>query len=126
MVAFLYLGAKHVEDWTPPGTSLGQGSSSASCARGPLNGTVTYVRDGDTIEVGGVAVRLAGLAAPEWDEPGGRAATSAMRRMVDGRQVRCKLDGSRTYDRCAGVCYLDGRDNAAELVRAGLERDCPR
>ncbi len=45
------------------------------------------------------------------------ALTAAMRRMVDGRQVRCKLDGLRTYDRCAGVCYLDGQDIAANLVR---------
>jgi micrococcal nuclease len=40
--------------------------------------------------------------------------------------VRCELDGTRTHDRCAGVCYLDGRDVAAELVRAGVARDCPR
>ena len=29
-----------------------------------------YVRDGDTIEVGGVAVRLQGLHCPELGEPG--------------------------------------------------------
>ena len=46
--------------------------------------------------------------------------------LVHGRMVRCKLDGSRTYDRCAGVCYLDGRDIAEALVSAGLARDCPR
>ena len=40
--------------------------------------------------------------------------------------MRCQLDGETTYDRCAGTCYLDGRDIAAELVRAGLARDCPR
>jgi endonuclease YncB( thermonuclease family) len=54
------------------------------------------------------------------------ALTAAMRRMVDGRQVRCKLDGSRTYDRCAGVCYLDGQDIAAKLVRKAFARDGPR
>ena len=36
------------------------------------------------------------------------------------------LDGSRTYDRCAGICYVGGKDVAAELVRQGLARDCPR
>lgn len=35
------------------------------CARGTLTGTVTYVRDGDTIVVGRMPVRLAGLATPE-------------------------------------------------------------
>ena len=45
--------------------------------------------------------------------------------LVHGRQVRCELDGSRTYDRCAGICYLEGRDIAEAMVSAGLARDCP-
>jgi endonuclease YncB( thermonuclease family) len=84
------------------------------------------VRDGDTIEVGGLPIRLQGLAAPEGDEPGGEVATRAMRRLVGGRQVRCELDGERTHDRCVGVCYLEGRDIGEALVHAGLARDCPR
>ena len=66
------------------------------------------------------------LAAPEWDEPGGTEAREAMIAPVHGRTVRCELDGSRTYDRCAGVCYLEGRDIAESVVSAGLARDCPR
>jgi micrococcal nuclease len=84
------------------------------------------VRDGDTIEVGGLAIRLNGLAAPESDEPGGDEATKAMRELVSGRTLRCVLDGERTHDRCAGICYLQGADISAELVRRGLARDCPR
>ena len=60
------------------------------------------------------------------NEPCGREATATMRRLITGRELRCELDGSRTYDRCAGICYLDGADIAAELVRRGLARDCPR
>ncbi|MGH6916038.1 MAG: thermonuclease family protein, partial [Geminicoccales bacterium] len=45
---------------------------------------------------------------------------------VQGRTVRCELDGSRTHDRCAGVCYLEGQDIADAMVSAGLARDCPR
>ena len=122
VVAFLYFGAKHVEQWAP---ATG-GQASASCPRGLLTGEVMYVRDGDTIEVAGVPIRFIGLAAPESDDPGGRAATAAMRRLVDGHQVRCELNGERTYDRCVGVCYLDGADIATELVRQGVARDCPR
>lgn len=122
VVAFLYFGAKHVEQWTPPTG----GQASASCSSGPLTGEVTYVRDGDTIEVAGVPIRLGGLAAPESDEPAGRAATVAMRRLVDGRELRCELNGERTYDRCVGVCYLGGKDIATKLVREGVARDCPR
>jgi len=97
-----------------------------ACERGTLTGHVTYVRDGDTIEFGGMAIRLQGLAAPEWNEPSGKETRDALLELVHGRTVRCELDGSRTYDRCAGVCFLDGEDIAVEMVRRGLARDCPR
>ena len=86
----------------------------------------TYVRDGDTIEVGPMAIRLNGLAAPEWDAPGGEEATDAMKALVLGKAVRCELDGSATYDRCAAICYLEGADISEALVAKGLARDCPR
>ena len=38
-----------------------------------LTGTVTHVRDGDTIEVGKVPIRLNGVSAPELKEPLGKA-----------------------------------------------------
>jgi endonuclease YncB( thermonuclease family) len=106
--------------------SPAHGQPAVPCPHGLLTGKVTFVRDGDTIEVAHLPVRLNGLATPEGDEPGGSAATRAMREMVSGRIVRCELDGERTHDRCVAVCYLEGRDLAAEMVRAGLARDCPR
>lgn len=33
---------------------------------------------------------------------------------------------SAPYDRCVGICYLDGEDISEILVRRGLARDCPR
>ena len=39
-----------------------------------ISGTVIKVRDGDTIEVGPIAIRLMGVAAPELEEPLGRRA----------------------------------------------------
>jgi micrococcal nuclease len=101
-------------------------AEAAKCPRGTLTGIVTYVRDGDTIEVGTMPIRLNGLAAPEGDEPGGAEATQAMLELVQGRTLRCELDGDRTHDRCVGVCYLDGADIAEVMVREGLARDCPR
>jgi micrococcal nuclease len=89
-------------------------------------GRVSCVRDGGTIELGRLAVRLNGLAAPEWDQPGGTEARQAMMELVEGQTVRCELDGTRTHDRCAGVCFLDGRDIAEVMGSAGLARDCPR
>jgi micrococcal nuclease len=100
--------------------------SAAECVRGSLVGEVTYVRDGDTIELGDMVIRLSGLAAPEWDERGGTEARQAMIELVRGRRVRCELDGTRTYDPCAGICYLDGADISEVMVHRGLVRDCPR
>jgi endonuclease YncB( thermonuclease family) len=100
-------------------------AASDACKAGVVTGRVSYVRDGDTIELGSMAIRLQGLAAPEWDEPGGQEARQAMIELAHDRQVRCVLDGSRTYDRCAGVCFLEGRDIAESMVSAGLARDCP-
>jgi endonuclease YncB( thermonuclease family) len=100
--------------------------SAAPSPRGTLTGKVTYVRDGDTIVVGTMAIRLNGLAAPEGDEPGGAAAMRAMVEVVEGRTLRCEPDGEQTHDRCVGICYLDGADIAAEMVRRGVARECPR
>lgn len=100
--------------------------ASPALAGGTLQGTVTHVRDGDTIEIGEIAVRLNGLHAPELDEQGGRQAKAFMERLVSGRQVTCELNGERSYDRLIGRCYLGNDDIAGVLVSAGLGRDCPR
>ena len=71
-------------------------------------------------------IRLNGLAAPEGDEPGGAAATEAMLELVQGRTLRCELDGEHTHDRCVGVCYLSGADISEIMVHRGLARDCSR
>jgi len=73
-----------------------------------------------------MAIRLQGLAAPEWNEPAGTEARQAMIELVRGGIVECELDGTRTYDRCVAICCLDGKDVAAVLVQQGLARDCPR
>ncbi len=92
-----------------------------------LEGTVAHVRDGDTIEVGPIAVRLQGIAAPEGNEPGGAIATDAMRDLVLGKELRCDLTGDRSHDRVIGVCFLDdGRDVGEVMVFQGHARDCRR
>ena len=98
----------------------------AGASAAELEGTVTRVRDGDTIEVEGTAVRLSGLHAPEMDQPGGREAKAFMMDMVAGKQVRCVLEGQRNHDREIGDCFLNDRDISAELIAAGLGRDCIR
>lgn len=84
------------------------------------------ILDGDTLEIAGMKVRLQGLAAPELREPGGQAARMWMIRATAGQVVTCRLDGTRTRDRWAGICTVGGADVAAGLVAAGLGRDCWR
>lgn len=91
-----------------------------------LSGQVTHVRDGDTIEVGKIPIRLNGVSAPELDEPLGPQSKQFMVDLVDGKRVRCELNGEKTYDRFVGVCYLDDRDIGAGVIEAGLALDCPR
>lgn len=95
-------------------------------AQSVLTGKVTHVRDGDTIEVEGVPIRLNGVSAPERGKPFGPEATAFMRDLVDGKPVRCELTGDTTYDRQVGTCYLDGVDISITIIRAGLALDCPR
>ena len=85
------------------------------------------VVDGDTIELDGVRLRLEGVHAPERDEPGGAAATRFMVRLLADRTVSCAPTGDRSYDRLVAVCTVDsGADIGAELIAAGLGRDCAR
>ena len=74
-----------------------------------LNGTVTHVRDGDTIEVNGVAVRLSALDCPENGTRQGDKATR-IAKQFKGSLARCELTGAKTYDRLVGYCSVGGSD----------------
>lgn len=83
--------------------------------------------DGDTIDIRGVRIRLAGIDAPELDHPFGQAAKFALMRMCKGMIIRAVIDGDKSYERHVATCYLpDGRDLSAEMVRAGHALDWPR
>lgn len=101
-----------------PGPRLGAPST--------LQGVVDRVRDGDTLELLGRAIRLQGVAAPELRDPLGAEARAALQHLVLGRTIACAPDGTRTHGRIVAVCSVDGRDLGAALVAAGLARDCPR
>ncbi|MCF3973928.1 thermonuclease family protein [Paracoccus salsus] len=88
-----------------------------------VDGAVTKVRDGDTIEVKGVPVRLGSLDCAELATPEGRAAKTAMQVLVSGNTVSCHLDGSRSYDRWIGHCFRsDGQELASAMMQAGYCR----
>ena len=90
-----------------------------------LVGTAKAI-DGDTILVDRVKVRLNGVDAPEMRETGGTAAARFMIGLINGKRIRCALNGDVSHDRVVGICRLDGQDIGAAIIRAGLARDCPR
>ena len=91
-----------------------------------ITGTVSKVRDGDTLKVGPVAIRLMGVNAPELGEVLGVASRDFMKRLVLAKQIRCEMNGDKSYDRFIALCFLNGKDIGETLIRAGLALDCPR
>jgi len=87
------------------------------------------VIDGDTIAIGETRVRLEGIDAPEavqtcgLREGGtwacGAAATRALSDRIGGKAVSCVPRGRDRYGRTLAVCYADGRDINAWMVRQG-------
>ena len=79
---------------------------------------VGRVIDGDTVvSTSGERIRLACVAAPERGEAGGRAATSALRRMVEGRRVGIRRITHDRYERTIAELFVDETNVGAELVR---------
>ena len=74
-----------------------------------LSGTVTHVRDGDTIEVNGIAVRLSALDCPENGTQQGNKATK-IAKQFQGSKAQCELTGAKSYDRLVGYCSIGGSD----------------
>lgn len=85
-----------------------------------LQGRVSHVRDGDTIEVAGVPVRLAKLDCQERGTKGGEIATRVMTELVSRQHLSCQLAGRMSYDRQIGTCAMaDGRDIGDILISGG-------
>jgi micrococcal nuclease len=98
----------------------------------PAPGQVTILRgrcwviDGDAIVIDKVRIRLAGIDAPELDHPFGVQSKWALVKLCKGQTITARLRPELSYDRIVAECFLpDGRDLAAELVRAGLALDWP-
>ncbi|MDB2548395.1 thermonuclease family protein [Paracoccaceae bacterium] len=91
-----------------------------------ISGIVSHVRDVDTVELGGIAVRLNGIDGPELSTQIGQEAKLFMAELVLNREVACKLTGESSHDRLIGVCYLNGDDIGAIAIRNGFALDCRR
>lgn len=92
-------------------------------ASGTIKGRC-YVIDGDTIVIRKTRIRLAGIDAPELDQPWGKRSKYAMVALCKGQIVTAEIQEGLSYDRIVAKCYLpDGTDLSAELVRQGLAID---
>jgi endonuclease YncB( thermonuclease family) len=88
------------------------------------------VVDGDTIVIGATRIRLEGIDAPESAQtcgrrwfgtwPCGEAATSHLAALARDRIVRCDSHGIDVYGRMLGICFTEGLELNADMVRNGL------
>lgn len=86
-----------------------------------------WVVDGDTIVIDNTHIRIAGIDAPELDHPYGKQSKWALVQLCKGQTVTAHIRPELSYDRVVAECFLsDGRDVAAELVRAGMALDWPK
>ena len=92
-----------------------------------LAGAVRVI-DGDTLDIDGRRVRLAGLDAPELAQTCHRAgqaygcgetARDALIQLTGGELV-CRLAGHDRYRRALGTCEVEGQDVGRALVLRGL------
>ena len=84
-------------------------TSNVSAPRTVVTGKITHVRDGDTIEVNGIAIRLAALDCPERGSTEGEHATRIAQHFL-GSAATCELTGAKTYDRLVGYCKIQDVD----------------
>ena len=115
LVAFIaFLALKYMDEFEfsknrDPNTGLDKRAVSV------LRGTITHVRDGDTIEINLIPVRISALDCPENSTREGQKATRFAKHFK-GKQSVCELTGAKTYDREVGYCSINGKDFARTMV----------
>lgn len=86
------------------------------------------VMSGDTLRINQTTFRLWGIAAPPMNEFGGYTAMQGLAALIGSQTVICAprkgfFRGGLQTAQCRVAL---GRDLAADLVRRGFARDCPR
>ena len=85
--------------------------------------------DGDSLDFGGIAVRLHGIDAPELsqscDRAGetwvcGKAAAEKLAALIAGRHISCEQRDIDMHGRTVAACHAGGIDLAGAMVDAGL------
>ena len=96
-----------------------------SVAADTLTGRVMSVADGDTLTVlmednRPVRVRLAGIDAPEHDQPFGQRSRQSLAELTLDRPAAVTVWKTDDYGRTVGTVTVGGVDVEAEQVRRGL------
>ena len=92
------------------------------------------VIDGDTITIKNTKIRFSGIDAPEKNYYGqtqfckgpkgvwacGKKASSKLKKLINGQEVQCTNEGKDRYGRTLSICYANGVDLQAEMVRSGM------
>ncbi len=94
---------------------------------GEISGRAQVI-SGDTLRISQKTYRLWGIAAPPMNEFGGYTAMQGLAALIGSRTVICapKKGFFRGGLQAAQCRVAGGRDLAADLVRRGFARDCPR
>lgn len=91
-----------------------------------LVGNVTYVVDGDTLDINGIRVRLSLVDTPERGQPGFKVAKDFVSSMCLGKRGELDVDdGQRRGDRYGreiGIVYCNGTNLNEKLVDEGLAK----
>ena len=115
-----------VQCWRGGAFAAGDKAMSQVQARAEVwSGWVSWVMDGDTVEVvregqrEPVKLRIEGIDAPESCQPGGREAREAMMVLALRKPVQVSDRGQDSYGRQIGRLSVEGVDLGAEMVRSG-------
>lgn len=91
-----------------------------------LEGQVTHVVDGDTLDINDIRIRLSLVDTPERGEDGYKEATNFVKDLCLDKKGEVDIDngqrGGDRYGREVGVVYCDGININKELVENNLAR----
>jgi endonuclease YncB( thermonuclease family) len=84
----------------------------------PINGTA-IIHDGDTLSIGKQRIRLQGVSAPEFSDPRGPRSRAALEDIVNGRDLACWPDGTKSFKRIVARCFIGEIDIGRALIVQG-------
>lgn len=90
-----------------------------------LSGTAERISDGDTLRIKGsdgtrTTIRLAGIDAPEKDQPFGRASGRRLSSLCLGKPVEAEVRATDRYGRTVARVFCSKTDAARSLIGEGL------